>query len=406
MSHDVRFAGLKAPFRVNDAAHVLELLPDIVTGWPFDIERADPSHDPFFSISAVKDSNRVLGESHVRDKVSRKLDPLNALCDMAASLPYALADADDRLICLHAAGIRIGGRLIVFPNVRRAGKSTLSAALAMAGHDVFSDDVLPTSFDTDGHAFGHALGIAPRLRMPLPEVICPDFRHWVDEIPGPENKQYKYLTLTDQPAHGQTHRIGAFVMLDRQDSPCAAELSPVSADEALKALLHQNFTRDRHSADILESIAASLLVEPSLKLTYFHLHDAIACLESAFEGDGGAKAAGAQGEVRHFRLVGSEPKPPKKLPADRQVMRRDGTFEQMIGDTLYLADPDGLAIHRMDPLAAAIWDVLEEPAPISELEQILIAAFPNVSSEQITVDLDKLLRGLARAGLIRSGEKS
>ena len=61
----------------------------------------------------------------------------------------------------------IAGRLVVFPNVRRAGKSTLSAAPARAGHRVFSDDVVPFSVPAAAPARGLAMEIAPRLLLPM-----------------------------------------------------------------------------------------------------------------------------------------------------------------------------------------------------------------------------------------------
>ncbi len=402
MSHDVCFAGIESPFRVHDADHVLELVPKIVTGWPFDIREANPSLSPFFTIRSVPDSDRFLGESRFRDKPAHELDPVNALCDMVATLPYALADADDTLICLHAAGVQLGNRLIVFPSIRRTGKSTLSCALAMAGHRVFGDDVLPTCFDEHGHAYGQAMGIAPRLRLPLPETMSPEFRTWVDEAPGPRNKQYKYLALENQPPKGLALRIGGFVVLDRQDTPDPARIAPIDADEAMSALLHQNFTRDRHSADILASIAGILSAEPCFRLSYFDLHGAIACLKTTFASECSGPEAPTADELRHFRMADLEGPVPTRLAPGEKVMRRAGTLEQLIGETLYLSDPEGRAIQRMDPLAAAIWDVLEEPSSASDLESLLFEVFPDAASDQIANDLKKLLRKLAKSGLIAS----
>jgi hypothetical protein len=67
---------------------------------------------------------------------------------------------------------------------------------------------------------------------------------------------------------------------------------------------------------------------------------------------------------------------------------------------LYLADPEGRAIQRMDPLAAAIWEMLEEPATPEELEKALGDAFPETQREQIAGDVRGVLAGLAEAGLV------
>ena len=403
LTTDVVFEGVEAPFRVHDADHILQLLPQIVTGWPFEQRPANLFLQPFFSVrSAPDDVKRVMGETHVQNKPARKLDLVNALCDMVATLPFALADADDRIICLHAAGVQFGDRLVVFPNIRRAGKSTLSCALAMAGHPVFGDDVLPTCFDTAGHAYGQAIGVAPRLRLPIPERLNHAFRTWVEETPGPRNEQYKYLSLSDQPAKGRMLRVRGFVVLDRQESPSAARLSSVSADDAMSALLHQNFTRDRHSADILAAIATTLSAEPCFRLTYFDLEDAVSCLETAFESDVRASGVPLPSEFRHFRMADLESSVSTKLLPDAKVRRCEGCLAKEIGGTLYLSDPEGRAIRRLDPLAAAIWGVLEEPTSVPDLEHLLCEAFPAESPDRIATDPDKLLRRLAKARLIAS----
>ncbi|NNF23614.1 MAG: hypothetical protein HKN63_02240, partial [Rhodobacteraceae bacterium] len=67
MSSDVVFEGVEAPFRVHDADHVLDLLAQIVTGWPFEVRDASPSVTPFFSVTSTPDPNRVLSETHVQD---------------------------------------------------------------------------------------------------------------------------------------------------------------------------------------------------------------------------------------------------------------------------------------------------------------------------------------------------
>lgn len=399
---DVFFEGVETPFRAHGVDHVLDLLSQIVTGWPFELREAEPSSRPFFSVRSSTRPDRVLSQSHMQEKPAREIDPVNALCDMVATLPYALADADARLICLHAAGVQICDRLIVFPNIRRAGKSTLSCALSMSGHSVFGDDVLPTFFDEAGHAYGQAMGIAPRLRLPLPETLPSDFRAWAWDVPGPQNRQYKYLSLDGQPQKGCTRRIGGFVLLDRQETACPAQIEPVSADDAMSALLYQNFTRDRHSADVLASIASTLSSEPCFRLTYFDLQDAVSCLETAFEAELTGPVEPPLGDFRDFRMADLVDRVATRLKAGGRVQQRAGCFEQEIGGTLYLSDPEGRAIRRLDPLAAAIWGVVEEMIPVTEVERLLLEAFPDVPSEQVTADLDKLLRKFAKAGLIAS----
>ena len=397
---DVWFQGVEAPLRLRDGDAIRDTLEAVALKWPLDIRAATFTSRPFFSIEAGSKPGKFATRSFVQEKDDRTLDHVNAICDMVAALPYALADSDRTLICLHAAGVRMGKKLVVFPNIRRAGKSTLSCALAHAGYGVFSDDVLPTSFGEGGQAIGHAMGIAPRLRVPLPDSASEDFKNWVATNSGPANKQYKYLDLPDQPGRGDVLDIGAFVILDRSETATEPSLTTVSPDKAMNALLHQNFTRDRHSIDLLAKFADVLTTLPSYQLHYFDLESAIDCLEAEFAADPNMSSKSARAADQSLRLADFESKLPGKLDLASAVNRRAGVFEQAIGDTLYLADPEGRGIRQMDPLAAAIWSLLDGAITPAEISSILQDAFPDVPPDTITDDVSSLLKKLSKAGLI------
>lgn len=402
MLRDVVFEGLAAPLRLENAEPVLALLPEVMAGWPYRDQSADGSAMPFFSIRGEGRPGLFRCEWHVEERPVRQFDPVNAVCDAVSALSFALPAEDARLICLHAAAVEMGGRLVVFPNIRRAGKSTLSAALAMAGHRVFSDDVLPLAFTEASQAMGRALGIAPRLRLPLPDTAPQAFHDWVASVSGPLNRQYLYLTLPKLPPHGAISPVGAFVILDRRDEPTGALLEQVQPDVAMDALLHQNFTRDRHSGDILQAMSATLLERPVFRLTYSGLADAVSCLNDAFRQWPDELGLPGKSPERAFRLARFDALAPV-VPLDGPPIRqRSGTTAERIGNTLYLADPDGLFIHRMDALATVIWAVLEEPTTPQDLQDILAEAFPETDPAQIAADVQRLLRTLRGARLIES----
>ena len=397
MTLDVTFRGLKAPLRLDRAEAVLPLLSATLPGWPQAVCPAQPDARPFFTITGQPGSDRLSCQPHVEDRPARMLDAVNAVCDAIAELAVALPAEDDRLLCLHAAGVVLGGRIVVFPNVRRAGKSTLSAALAWAGHRVFSDDVLPVGFPGGQVALVESMGVAPRLRLPLPDTLPQAFRDWAASVAGPQNRQYRYLALPEAPARGDSLPVGAFVLLDRQEHPCPARLDPVPTDAAMDALLHQNFTRDRHSGDILQVMAATLAALPVWRLTYAGLEDALACLQAAFAD--WPPLPDTSAPPRRFRLADFTPPPPAPGP-EAPLAQRPGTTVRVIGEALYLADPEGRAIHRMDPLAAAIWDMLEEPAIADEIGALLAEAFPDADRDRLQRDVAGLLSMMVGAGLI------
>lgn len=401
MQRDIVFEGMAAPLRLEGAAPVHALLPKVMAGWRFHERAADSAVQPFFSIHDTEDEARFRCEWHVEERPVQHYDPVNAICDAVSAMSFALPAEDPRLICLHAAAVEMAGRLVVFPNIRRAGKSTLSAALAMAGHRVFSDDVLPLLFTENSHAVGLAMGIAPRLRLPLPDGAPRDFQDWVAAASGPQNRQYLYLTLPNLPPHGETCPVGAFVILDRQDDATEARLEQVPPDVAMDALLHQNFTRDRHSGDILQAMAATLAQRPVFRLTYSGLADAVTCLGAAFRDwkDELPEAAGAE---RQFQLARFDASEAGGVPDGSPIRQRAGTIAETIGETLYLADTHGLAIHRMDALATVIWTLLEDPVTPQEILDVLADAFPTEDPERIAGDVQGLLDMLRDAGLIEA----
>jgi hypothetical protein len=272
----------------------------------------------------------------------------------------------------------------------------------MAGHALFSDDVLPLSFSGHAGALGRALGIAPRLRLPLPDAAPEDFRDWVTRVSGPQNRQYLYLSLPDLPAHGVIRPVGAFVILDRRDEATDAQLERVAPDVAMDVLLHQNFTRDRHSGDILQAMAATLANLPVFRLTYSGLAEAVTCLNDGFAQWPDDRPAQTPLAERRFRLAQFEG--PNLPVRDTQALLRQrmGTISERIGDTLYLADPEGLAIHRMDALATVIWSVLEDAVTAQDILDLLVEAFPDADPGKIGADLQGLLGMLHRNRLIET----
>lgn len=397
MAQDIFFQGIASPARIVGAGDLVAELPVVAVGWSLSVAVIDPVLTPFFTISAEVGSEKLACQSRFQPGKTRRLDKLNAICDLMAALALALPEADAQLICLHAAAVKVAGQVLIFPNTRRAGKSTLSVALALAGEQVIGDDVVPLGFDSDGRAHAHGMGISPRLRLPLPSTVTPEFRAGVASAGGMKNAQYHYIRLPDQPAQGARFPVGAFVILDRQDDPVPARIEKVSPDRAMDVLLYQNFTRDRHSGDVLRGVAGMLRARPVFRLTYSDLEGAVRCLQSTFAN--APEPLDVPLSLTPFRLADLAPYPRCRITPAERLRARPGTERQVIGDRLYLADVRGQAIHRLDPLAMLIWDLLADPATPEELEALLAEAFPDADTGQIAADLGKLLRKWAKAGL-------
>lgn len=396
----LRFQDVNAPLELFNSDMLLEKLREILPFWPASVATDAPSEPPFFRIAkADEDTGLFICENLLEGRAPRLLDAVNAICDMVAAMSLALPESDPRILCLHAAAVEVGSRLILFPNARRAGKSTLTAALARQGMRIFTDDFLPVRYDGEGRLVGRGNGVAPRVRLPLPDDLNADLANWVRGQSGPENAQYKYLSGVSLAHAGESAPLGAIVILDRQESG-RAELTQLAPDVAMDLLLKQNFTRDRHSADILVLMTQLLESLPPVRLTYSDAGDAAERVLSKFKGWTIPVPRYAQPETLDIAKADLLAEVGQPFEAGSAYVQRARASVSRVGNALYLADPAGSGIHRLNDMSAAIWVLLEEPMQANDIVSVLAEAFPEVDRATILSDTIGFLEKLASSGLI------
>lgn len=205
------FEGLSRPVRLVDCDELAEAIADVVVGWPF---RGAPVSGAEPVITLTKTEKGYQRVSPWLTKPAVYPDKVDAVCDFIVGLINAYIADDPRLLCLHCAAIEFEHGLVVFPNPYKAGKSILSVFLAAAGARVFADDVVPIRGPENK---AEALGILPRLRLPLPDNASPRFNEFVRTHGGAESKKFLYITLSEPAlaAFGSTAPIYGIVFLDR-----------------------------------------------------------------------------------------------------------------------------------------------------------------------------------------------
>jgi hypothetical protein len=396
----LQFDGLENPVALLDAGQLVPMISEVLACWPHAITTVHKSQ-PFVTIRPF---DGQMWELALTDGQSapRRWDAVNVICDLVAEMAWERLRSDPSLLCLHAAAAEFSGRLIVFPNTRRAGKSTLTAALARLGHEIYTDDFLPVRIDGHSQTYlGVANGVAPRVRLPLPTSFGNDFHDWVKRDPGPFNKQYKYLLSATIAPCGETMPIGAMVILDRQNDPVAPSITPISRADALSHLIAQNFARTQISGAILKSMDALTQDLPVFRMTYH-------CAESAAQFLAAHPALKSLPAVKNYTAGPSiEPAPLDKLTQIKpvfvsscQYMQATGLTETRVDQDHFLADSNGLSIYRLNAGSVAIWNVLEQPANLDEVIEILTTAFEDVAPEQIAYDSAHLMQGLVETGLL------
>src|SRR5215212_11790370 len=168
--------GLDAPITLHDCDEIIRPLSRVLGSWRFRVIESPPAETSAqISIRRGSNSYRIASPWLSEPVIEKSI--VGAVFSLTAEIACAFADNQAGLLCLHCAAVVMDGRLILFPNSENAGKSTLAAGLMARGMRLFADDVLAVS-EVDQH--GVALGIAPRLRLPLPRSCGARFRSFVE----------------------------------------------------------------------------------------------------------------------------------------------------------------------------------------------------------------------------------
>jgi hypothetical protein len=245
------FSGLSAPIALDSCNELLPIMEKVLCHWRISPCPADEIAQPLITIEK-RDGGYQRHSAWVKDGKGFFHDPLDAICDFIVDLIHAFVAENPDLLCLHCAAVEFEQGLVLFPNTYKAGKSTLTVKLASVGCRVFSDDVMPLAKQSN---HGIALGIQPRLRMPLPDNADQDFQDFVETTPGTANRRYRYPALD----HGLLAPLGtespirAIVVLKRDDENPPA-ITDATKGHVLKDVILRNFARQGPAVNILDTL--------------------------------------------------------------------------------------------------------------------------------------------------------
>ncbi len=391
----LEFDGLSRQIVLTGCREIYASFATVFRGWRID-QAAASEQPPILSLSSTRKGYRLEGAWLAKPIVRR--DRVDALCGFIAEFVRAYVNDDQRLLCLHGAAAEFDGRLVVFPNRYRAGKSVLSACLAAAGVRLFADDVLPIGGPDD---FGMAPGIVPRLRLPLPENLAPSTRDYIEARQGPRGRKYLYLDLAEAElaSYGTGAPIGGFVLLDRVAN-AVPKFEPVDPGEMLRDVIWQNFAREAPAPEILERLERIVLRARCLRLRYGRADEAAALLKDSFTNWPALSSGSEAPETPSTAPL--PPGAPSDVPAG-SYLRNPTVTERRVGAEHFLANPQGMAIHHLNPVGAAVWQLMAEPSTLGQLVDPLHAAFPEVPRAQIEQDVSKLLDVLVAKRLVITG---
>jgi len=389
------FDGLAGPIDFIGAEAVLESLSSLLRGWHHRIESsAKPSVPPMLSVVLCGSEYQI--SASWREEAFGEATVVGALCTLIVDLVEAYVHSSAGRMCLHCAAAEIEGSLVVFPAASRAGKSTLAAALAAAGQRVFTDDLLVLDAAAGE---GMALGVPPRLRLPLPEGLAATFLDFLERHAGLSDNHYRYLDLPGrlQASFGERAPLGAIVLLERDEPGTRASLDPAEAARVMRLLIGQSLAGDGFSSGVLADFHSLIGRLPSLTLRYGDLAEAIELLLHELPGRAGAAGAVSSPiEIKRWRAGNVRP-----AQGNRLFQQAPEVHAHALNDRLFLTNEADGSVCELDLIGAGIWNLLAEPVSAQEAVQILAELFPEVEAARIEADVGRLLRDLEREGLIR-----
>ena len=397
LSRSLHFQGLSGPVVLQDAPEVIEGLRQVLRGWPV-------TQGSMGRIDSQRAVSRVLRQGRTFKISSPWLDePLSglpaasAVCGVVADLAQSFYRAQPEALALHCGAFLINGRLVAMTGHARAGKSTFMARLtAEPDLSILCDDVLPLL--ADNQAMG--LGIAPRLRFPLPASASEAFHSHVARHCMVRDDRYGYVSAPSVAPFGTRAPLSVLVVLERE-AGAEAKLHHLPPAESVHHLLAQNMAPV--APDALDATMERLLHLAEglicVKLVYSDLEPAVTLVRAAF-GAGLLPSPSVE-------LLPPLTNPPfaadatvVRIEATTVVRRMNGIGMRRLRDEVFLWHATSGAVCHLNPVAGAIWRLLEEPTTANEIASLLAEGFDLPDSNGVTADVCQFLSELATSDMV------
>ncbi len=305
---------------------------------------------------------------------SNVVDQLIAWCNQTA------VSSRPDTVSIHAAALvePHTRRAVVVPGQPGAGKTTLAAAACAAGWGYLSDELAGLRAGFIEH-YAKPLTVKEGTRALLPDEVAQ--RHLLSD----RHRRW-YVAVADLGGWvGETAEPGAVVFAEHDpDGPTRAE--PVGIAEAtLELAVNCQHPLDAHGRQLLE---LARLADTTMRVRLWH-HDlseareVLADAVSARPAPGGVsplhspRQAGDHGPCANADVVGVR-------TVDGSVLHRPAT--------------DGIAL--LDPLAGALWQLLDGATTVAELAEDAAAAFGH-PVDAVRADLERLVARLTTEGFLR-----
>lgn len=391
----LKFDSVSRPVLLAQGLKVLPHLARVFAKWPVREVPGERFGDPI--INVLQDGDDAVIQAPWIESEQRYGNATDLADSLAQHLVRTWIQDNAPVLGISAAAARFGDGLAVFVGGPQSGKSLLTACLSVSGHAAFADSILPISVTARE---GVSLGMAPRLKLPLPETFSGPLRASVERCLDCCAPHLGYLVAdkANIAAFGEGSFVRAFVILDRADGGTTS-LRPTPASMLLKRLLLNSFDTLpslRAALDLLHDMVTDV---PCYRLTWSDPTEAVSTLRARFavrpppETDDAPRASPHAASLRR-RASGP------RSPSGRRFCHVDGLDERMIDGDMFLVDPDGKAIYHLNGLGTGLWRLLDGSHGLDDVISILQNAFPTVDRTLIEGDVARLITDLTDRGLL------
>ncbi len=374
------------------APDALQALAQAMPGWPFTIHPAQGATPDTY---VYRDADGLWQGSPQEDNEFELPTTASAACSLVGELIGRRLDVEPSLLGLHCGSVEVSGKLVLFPESSKAGKSTLTVAFAAADYRVFGDDVLGLTAQGEGVA----MGVAPRLRMPLPDSFSAEFVEYAERHAGPEDERYRFvIPAVNRLAHyDDKSPIGAIVLLERNPQTLEPEVVRLAPGEGLLQLLCQNFAGgDTSDEELIERLLPLMQRVPCLLLRYSEPLAGARYLAKAVDNPHLQSASNAS----LLNYLPASVEDAALCSLDSIWLPAEGVSTYSLGEELFLIHPATGDIHRLNASGKIAWQLLQHEALSGHALSDVIAVYFSAPLDTVTADMGVLLTALSQAGLV------
>ena len=88
-----------------------------------------------------------------------------------------------------------------------------------------------------------------------------------------------------------------------------------------------------------------------------------------------------------------------------KIRRHPKVLFREVGDEMFLVHPDGEQIHNLNPMAASLWRLMEDPITSQDMADVVQAAFPIMARTKVESDINQVVSQLLNLGFVETSLK-